>query len=110
MSNFVKIILLVVVAVVIICSIFVAEGIGEDIAISRLYPMTAIIVHTSTYTDTVTVKDFNGNLWQFKGVEDYEVGDIVSLIMNDKGTEKIFDDEIIKAQYDGYLKGWEALN
>lgn len=71
------------------------------------YPMTAIVYNISEATDTVTIKDFNGNLWQFKGVEDWAVNDICSCIMNSKGTVYIKDDEIVKVRYSGYLEGWQ---
>ena len=71
------------------------------------YPMTTVVVHVSRATDTVTVQDFNGNLWQFKGVEDWDIGDICSCIMNDNGTELIDDDKIVKVKYDGWFSGWK---
>lgn len=70
------------------------------------YPMTAIVVDVSRGNDKVTIKDYNGNLWQYTGVEDYEVGDIVSCIMNSKGTEKIKDDVIIQMRYNGSFENW----
>ena len=54
----------------------------------------------------MTVEDFNGNLWQFDGAEDWVEGDICTLIMNSKGTEEIKDDTIISVHYSGYFEGW----
>jgi len=71
------------------------------------YPLTTVVYNVSEATDTVTVVDFNGNLWQFKGVEDWQVGDICSCIMNSKGTELIKDDEVKKERYSGYFEGWK---
>lgn len=65
------------------------------------YPQTMTIVQVDIATDTVTCEDATGNLWQFKGVEDWQVNDTVSMIMNDNGTEEIFDDEIVKIKYNG---------
>lgn len=73
---------------------------------SEDYPMTAIVVDVSRANDKVTIKDYNGNLWQYTGVEDYEVGDVVSCIMNSKGTEYIKDDVIIKVKYSGSFEDW----
>ena len=70
----------------------------------ELYPQTTIVV--KVYNDVVTLQDFNGNLWEFTGAEDWQVGDICSCIMNNNGTENIFDDEIIKVEYDGYFPIW----
>ncbi len=70
------------------------------------YPLTTVVFEVSKETDIVTVVDFNGNLWQFKGTEDWEVGDICSCIMKSKGTSLIKDDEIKKTRYDGWVEGW----
>ena len=67
------------------------------------YPMTTVVVDVSQATDKVTVKDTNGNLWQFDGAEDWSVGDIASCIVNDNRTEEIADDEIIKVRYNGTM-------
>lgn len=66
------------------------------------YPQTMTVVQVDIATDTVTCEDATGNLWQFKGVEDWQVNDIVSMIMNDNGTEEIFDDRIVKIRYNGF--------
>ena len=75
--------------------------------LNNLYPITGIVTEVDKKNDIVTIKDFNGNLWEFKGCEDWEENDICSCIMNDKGTENIKDDEIIKVKYSGYFKGWD---
>ena len=71
-----------------------------------LYPLTTRVVEVDEEADLVTCEDFNGNLWEFEGCEDWQDGDICSLLMNDKGTEEIFDDEIILMHYDGTFEGW----
>lgn len=70
--------------------------------IKNFYSMTTEVIQVSRANDTVTVKDFNGNLWQFKGSEDWYAGEICSCIMDNKGTPEIKDDEIIKVHYDGW--------
>ena len=74
--------------------------------LSEDYPMTAVVIDVSRANDKVTIKDYNGNLWQYTGVEDYEVGDVVSCIMNNKATESIKDDVIIKVKYSGSFEDW----
>lgn len=51
----------------------------------------------------VTVVDGSHHLWLFFGAEDYDVGDLVSLLMYDNLTPSIFDDTIVKVQYAGNL-------
>lgn len=70
------------------------------------YALTTIVVELDAENDVVTCKDFNGNLWEFEGCEDWAIGDIASLLMSDRGTEKIYDDTIISARYNGYFEGW----
>lgn len=70
---------------------------------SELYPTTGIVTEVDTLNDTVTFTDFNGFEWSFKGIEDYCTGDRVAAIMDDKGTENIFDDEIVKVRYCGWV-------
>ena len=75
----------------------------------RLYGMTTVVTHVSYDTDTVTVRDFNGNLWQFKDTEDWSVDDVATCIMDNKGTTLIKDDEILKVRYNGYFEGWNII-
>ncbi len=53
--------------------------------------------------DTLTVVDGAGLVWRFFGCEDYDTGDLVSLLMSDAGTpESILDDVIVSARYAGF--------
>lgn len=70
------------------------------------YVLTTVVVELDTENDVVICEDFNGNLWEFEGCEDWVIGDIASLLMNDKGTEKIYDDTIIDTRYSGCSEGW----
>ena len=65
------------------------------------YPQSMVVVQVDTATDTVTGQDSTGNLWQFKGCEDWFTGDTVAMIMDNKGTAEISDDEIISIRYCG---------
>lgn len=67
------------------------------------YPDTARIIVINYETDEVLVENSIGYHYTFKGVEDYEVGYVLSLIMNDNGTKLIFDDTIVRAKYSGYV-------
>jgi len=71
---------------------------------NRLYPHTALVIDINVELDRVTVTDNNGEEWAFNGVDDWETGDIVSMIMDNMGTTKIYDDEIIKVKYSGHLE------
>ena len=102
--SWVKEILIVVLLVVaVLGTVFTIRG---TIQRSNWYGMTAVVTHVSQANDTVTIKDFNGNLWQFKGAEDWSVDDVVACIMDNKGTELIKDDAIVSVRYSGYFEGW----
>lgn len=68
---------------------------------NHLYALTTCVVTVDQITDTVTVEDSNGNLWDFFGCEDWTVGDICSMVMDDNGTTEIYDDIIINTRYNG---------
>jgi hypothetical protein len=70
------------------------------------YPMTTVVTDVNYDTDEVTCTDFNGNDWVFTECEDWNEGDICSMIMCDNGTEIIYDDIIISERYDGWFDGW----
>ena len=83
-----------------------------------LYAQTFVVTDvvttpaTETATETVIIicEDFNGNEWEIETDDgDWYPGDILSAIIDSKGTEEIWDDEVVCAQYSGYLEGWEML-
>lgn len=67
------------------------------------YPLTAVVVELDAENDIVVCEDYAGNTWEFFGIEDWIEGDIASMIMNDKGTPEIKDDEIISVRYGGWI-------
>lgn len=68
---------------------------------NHCYPKTARVTKLDYRTETVTVTDYNGNDWEFVGIEDYAYGDVVSMLMSDNGTESIYDDKIVMQRYGG---------
>lgn len=67
----------------------------------EVYPMAAVVVDISEALDVVTIKDTNENLWQFHGIEDYMVDDVIACIVDTNGTPEIKDDVIIQTRYNG---------
>lgn len=65
------------------------------------YPMSTTVREVDRKKDIVTVENNNGEQFQFTGVEDWQLGDICSLMLDNNGTENIYDDIIIKTIYDG---------
>lgn len=70
---------------------------------SDYYALTCKVVEIDRSKDVVTIEDSTGHRWEFYGVEDWEINDCVSAIMNDCGTTSIFDDEIVSIRYSGWV-------
>ena len=64
--------------------------------INDYYPMTTIVREIDNKNDIVTVENNDGELFQFIGIEDWQINDICSLMLDNNGTENIYDDIIIK--------------
>jgi hypothetical protein len=69
-----------------------------------IYPLLTIVTEVDGDKDLVTVEDNNGFIWQFEGVDDWKEGDLCNCLMNGRGTEEIFDDEIIITRYESGAK------
>ena len=67
-----------------------------------LYPSCGIV--TRIEGNRVEYQEFNGNVFSFCSEDgDFDVGDIVSVIMDSKGTPLVYDDEVLDARYCGYM-------
>lgn len=83
---------------------FLCGKTAEQKQIDNLYPLASTVTEINTKTDTVTVKDNSGNLWEFSGTEDWAIGDGCSLLMDTNRTNNIKDDIIVSTQY--YYSDW----
>lgn len=72
-------------------------------SVNGLYPRTAAVAGFDYDRDVVIATDWAGLEWEFEGIEDWEIGDLVSLMMYDNGMPNtILDDEIMLAYYGGW--------
>lgn len=86
-----------------ISALFVGRTVQKEIYSNHTYPLSTVVECVNG--NEITTRDFNGNLWTFTDdTEDWCKGDICSLIMHDNYTDIIYDDEIIKAQYSGFVR------
>lgn len=90
------------VAMMILCLVMICY-----VASAEIYPQAFVVSEVSYEENTILLVDYNGEGWLWKGIEDYEVGDIIAAIMDDNETETIYDDIIVIIRYAGYMKGWE---
>lgn len=69
----------------------------------EVYANCGIIDNVDYTTDIVSVRDFQGFVWQFTGCEDWDAGDICAMVMDNNATpDTIFDDVIISTNYCGW--------
>ena len=73
--------------------------IAAVIAAGLIYPTTMQITDISG--DVVTLETATGFVYQMQA-DDYEKGDLVSLVMFSNGTTDITDDIILAARYSGF--------
>lgn len=66
------------------------------------YMQLTKVVDFTECVDMVTVEDYNGKLWYFHGIEDWEIGDACILTIKKYNTEYEEDDEIIKTTYSAW--------
>ena len=62
--------------------------------------------------EDVIVTLYNGHMFAFENEDpgEWEIGDIVTLLFDDNGTEIIYDDVIIDYRYSGHINSSEVLN
>lgn len=77
--------------------------------VSSTYPNAGVVVELDKEKDLVTISTGSGLLYEFYGMEDLCVGDIVAVIMDDNGTpDTVLDDKIIDSKYAGYAELFET--
>lgn len=70
---------------------------------SKTYPNAGVVVGLDFGQDLVTISTGSGLLYEFYGIEDLYMGDIIAVTMDDNGTpETVLDDKIIDSKYAGY--------
>lgn len=75
---------------------------GAGVFVSNhFYSRIAYVEGFAPESDRVVFVDTLGHYWIMDGIEDWMAGDIAALIMYDSGTDKIFDDQIVRATYQG---------
>lgn len=89
-------------AIVGLCTTIAADIIGGNVD-RNVYPNTAIIKSVDYATDNFIVSTSTGIEYTLKGVEDWEVGDLASLLMYDIGADgDITNDLVIELRYTGF--------
>lgn len=66
----------------------------------HIYGNVGKVIELDRENDIVTVIDGVGYTWQFTECDDWMIGDYVSFVMYDNGTESVTDDIIIDLHYE----------
>lgn len=74
-----------------------------SVASAEIYPAVGVVTDLDCEHDLVIFEDYNQNLWIFEGIEDWDIGDIGALLMDDMETESIYDDMILLVRYAGFM-------
>lgn len=82
------------------CFIVGAQAEGQH----ELYPTAGIVCNVDHLADMVYIVTFDGQEWAYGGAEDWAVGDIIAMVMDNMGTELIYDDEIVAVNYLGWVE------
>ena len=86
--------MVIVMLIVVIVVIFGGATIAR-LANNNNYTREGVVVATHTSNEEVIVVDTTGNEWCFYGVG-YEVGDTVTMTMDNNNTDNFINDDIIK--------------
>lgn len=92
-----------------IATSFVCQVKTEKYINERLYARTGIVTEVNRKADYVIAECANGNEYYFYGAQDYEKGDIVSLIAKENVTKRVGDDQVINHRYDGFVELLEEI-
>lgn len=78
--------------------------------VAQTYPTAGVVVALDEATDLVTFSTASGLLYEFYGIEDLEVGDIVAATMDDNGTpDNVLDDKVIDTKYAGWADRFNEI-
>ncbi len=90
-----------------VAMISLVVALGASQTQGNVYPECGII--TEIENDVVTIETCNGNQFQFEGVKDYELGDLIAVTFYDNGTETVSDDIILDTKYVGYTERFQEI-
>ena len=91
------------IALLIIVAIASTSCLKNDaqLSVDNLYPHAAVVVEVDDVGDCVYASDCNGEVWMFYGAEDWMIGDIAAMIIDDCGTPEVAGDKIVSVRYCG---------
>ena len=68
--------------------------------VTSIYPNAGTIQNVDEQANTFCIVDDSGDIWEMYGIEDFQVGDNVAMIMDSNNTEDtIYDDIVLSVRY-----------
>ena len=86
-------------------SVLLVLSLLYSVAYAAIYPTAVIVRELDTERDLMYCDDYLGNIWVIEGIEDYDIDDMLAMIMEDNSTATPEDDIIIDYNYCGYANG-----
>lgn len=82
-------------------------GVITMLSVGTLYPNTMKVTDITDLKDNTQVielEDYNDNVWEYEtDSTDLFINDTVSVILDDMGTDIIYDDEIVSIRYNAWI-------
>ena len=76
---------------------------NAQLSVDNIYPHAAVVVEVDDVGDCVYASDYNGEVWMFYGAEDWMIGDIAAMIIDDCGTPEVAGDKIVSVRCCGSI-------
>lgn len=77
----------------------------NNVASADLHYRHAIVSEIHSENNLVCAEVNTGTIYSWYGLGDYEEGDILMIVIDDKETIEVFDDEVIGVEKIGYVIG-----
>lgn len=97
-----------VLSTVLLASVDVPKNIANNgsVELNRVYADTMLVTDVTELEDEtylLELEDVTGNVWMYEtDIDDLAVNDSVAVLMDNMGTVKIYDDEVIGLNYSGW--------
>ena len=94
------------VIIAIIMTIIVITSLIHQITYTTInethYVIETEVINVNTTTDTIQIKDTHGEVWEFFGIDNFQEGDSIIVLMDNQKTHTIYDDEILNVHFDPF--------
>lgn len=65
----------------------------------KIYSAAGLVSEINEIENTITIEDFDGNLWSVYSDQKYNIGTLCALSLSDNATAEIEDDIVLEVKY-----------